>query len=232
MTMKSCFFERDGVRLHALECGTAPADIPIIIIPGATTNAQEIADDFSAAFSHLHYVLDMRGKGQSDVPTTGYSVESLAADVWAFMQHKNIEKAVVFGYSVGTGIALELYSQHRDAIAGVVIGDYVPIYPPFSEAWAARAQEQNPHLSPTFFEATVRESELREYVPLLKTMTCPCLLVKGGKEGSLFPDEYIPLFEGSTPQGEVVVLADSDHDIFLPDPQVLADVLLRFMQKV
>lgn len=230
--VKSCFFERDGVCLHALKCGTMPTDIPMIIIPGATTSAQEIVDDFSATFPPIHYVLDMRGKGQSDVPTKGYGVDSLAADVWAFMQHQNIEKAVVFGYSVGTGIALELYSQHPDAIVGVVIGDYVPIYPPFSEEWATRAREQNPHLSPTFFEATVRESELREYVPLLKTMTCPCLLVKGGKEGSLFPDEYIPLFEHTTPQGEVAVLADSDHDIFLPNPQILADTLLRFMQKI
>ena len=228
----SVFFDSNGVTLHCIECYEQREQIPLIIIPGATTTAKDIVNDMYESFPYYHYVLDMRGKGFSEVPETGYSVENLANDVWSMMQQLDIPKAVVFGYSVGAGIALELYSQQPNHIVGVVLGDYPPIYPPFDQEWADRAKQINPHLHPTFFEATVRESKFKEFVGVLADMTCPSLLIKGGKEGSLFPNEYIDLFEQTAQKGQIAILEDSDHDIFMPNSQVLSNVLLNFMKQI
>jgi pimeloyl-ACP methyl ester carboxylesterase len=51
---------------------------------------------------------DLRGHGLSDRPDSGYHLSHHAADLAAVLESCGLEEAVVAGYSVGGGIALEL----------------------------------------------------------------------------------------------------------------------------
>ena len=51
------------------------------------------------------YVLDQRGHGDSDRPAGAYALQNFAADVVAFMDEMNIDKATIVGHSMGSFVA-------------------------------------------------------------------------------------------------------------------------------
>src|SRR5208283_4342007 len=65
---------------------------------------------------------DNRGTGLSDKPEGIYTVEGMADDASNLIRALGIEKAKVFGVSMGGMIAQELTLRHPDQVAKVVLG--------------------------------------------------------------------------------------------------------------
>lgn len=61
---------------------------------------------------------DLRGFGESEAPTAGYSIDVFADDVAALMSYLGIGRAVVGGMSMGGYVLLNLLERHADKIAG------------------------------------------------------------------------------------------------------------------
>lgn len=61
---------------------------------------------------------DLRGFGESEAPTSGYSIDVFADDVAALMSYLGIGRAVVGGMSMGGYVLLNLLERHADKIAG------------------------------------------------------------------------------------------------------------------
>ena len=61
---------------------------------------------------------DLRGFGESEAPTEGYSMEAFADDIAALMTYLGIGRAVVGGMSMGGYVLLNLLERHPDKIAG------------------------------------------------------------------------------------------------------------------
>ena len=59
---------------------------------------------FSQRFTTIN--VDIRGYGFSDKPETPFSLEDMADDVAGVMRREGVEKAIIVGCSVGSGIAL------------------------------------------------------------------------------------------------------------------------------
>jgi pimeloyl-ACP methyl ester carboxylesterase len=67
---------------------------------------------------------DNRGHGASTkrYDPTAYSVEKMASDVVALLDHLKIKRADVLGYSMGGRIAGQLASAHSDRVRSAIIG--------------------------------------------------------------------------------------------------------------
>jgi 3-oxoadipate enol-lactonase len=78
-----------------------------------------------AAFGKRHRVIapDYRGLGKSAVSTEASTMELLAQDVRALLQHVRVERAAVVGLSMGGYLALELYRQAPSLFRGLVLCD-------------------------------------------------------------------------------------------------------------
>ncbi len=61
-----------------------------------------IFDKFAPRFTDKFHVLALtrRGHGDSDCPETGYDADTLTEDIHQFMDHLNIEKAILVGHSL------------------------------------------------------------------------------------------------------------------------------------
>jgi pimeloyl-ACP methyl ester carboxylesterase len=88
---------------------------PLILIPYLT------ADHACYAFQVAEYAkrftcisVDLRGAGESDKPDGLYSTEQLADDVAAFMQAIGVDRAHVFGLSLGAATGMWLAAKHPD----------------------------------------------------------------------------------------------------------------------
>ena len=97
------FARSDDVGIYYEDHGDGPA---LLLVPGIPQIASDwfpFADRL-AARSHV-VVYDNRGSGRSDAPPGPYSIRQLAADAVAVLDALGIERAHVFGVSLGGMIA-------------------------------------------------------------------------------------------------------------------------------
>lgn len=68
--------------------------------------------------------MDCRGHGQSDKPHNQkvYSYSIMAQDVLHLMDHLNLPKVDLFGYSMGAFMAVHLLGHNRERITSVILG--------------------------------------------------------------------------------------------------------------
>lgn len=115
------FTVSDGVKIHYYVMGKGT---PVILIHGYTGTAygnwftNGIAQ--TLAKNHMVVALDCRNHGKSDKPVP--NGPGKAQDVVELMDHLNIKKAHVHGYSMGGGITAQLLSMIPDRFISASFG--------------------------------------------------------------------------------------------------------------
>jgi len=114
---------RDAVRLHYLRSGGGGP--PLVLLHGLTANAQFFGGLLGAGLAEHHDVIrvDLRGRGLSDKPATGYSMAEHAADVLAVLDAAQLDDAIVCGHSFGGMLAMWLAAHHPDRVRRQVLLD-------------------------------------------------------------------------------------------------------------
>jgi pimeloyl-ACP methyl ester carboxylesterase len=95
------------------------------MLPGLSANAHAF-DGLAAAGLSPHFrtlALDLRGRGESDKPATGYTLADHAADVIALLDHLDIERATVLGHSFGALLTVYLGVKYPHRVARLVLLD-------------------------------------------------------------------------------------------------------------
>jgi N-formylmaleamate deformylase len=100
---RSAYVDGD-VRLHHLEYGdSGPA---VVIVPGITSPAgtwEFISTDLAREYRVI--ALDIRGRGLSDKPADGFTLDDYARDVAAVIRALELERPALVGHSMGARIA-------------------------------------------------------------------------------------------------------------------------------
>jgi pimeloyl-ACP methyl ester carboxylesterase len=122
------FFDSKGVRLRFVDVGRGH---PVILVHGFSVDLdsnwrtprmiETLAKDFRVV------ALDCRGHGKSDKPhgVNQYGLQ-FAGDVVRLMDHLQLPKAHLVGYSMGATIVGKLVATHPHRIASAVLGAGVP----------------------------------------------------------------------------------------------------------
>src|SRR5829696_9168399 len=110
------------VELAIWRAGEGPD--PVVCLHGIT--AQHRA--FNAAARHLSPLrglvgVDLRGRGDSGKPESGYGLEAHAADVVRVLDHLGLEDAVLAGHSMGAFVALKTALEFPDRVRALVLLD-------------------------------------------------------------------------------------------------------------
>jgi pimeloyl-ACP methyl ester carboxylesterase len=90
---------------------------PLILIPYLA--AEHACYAFQVADYAKHFTcisLDLRGTGETDKPEGVYSTDLFADDVAAFMRAMGIQKAHIFGLSLGAAIGMWLAAKYPDKV--------------------------------------------------------------------------------------------------------------------
>lgn len=113
------------VDLHLIAKGNK-SGIPILFLPGITSYCYSFAEVLEK-FSDDYYCLsmDIRGRGQSSWPETGYKLNNYVEDVLSVVNYliSNPIKPVILGHSMGARIATAFASQYSNLISGLVLID-------------------------------------------------------------------------------------------------------------
>jgi lipase len=97
---------------------------PLVCLHGIT--AQHRA--FNATANHLgssHGLVgvDLRGRGDSDKPESGYGLATHASDVVRVLDHLGLEDAVLLGHSMGAFVAMKTALASPDRVRALVLLD-------------------------------------------------------------------------------------------------------------
>ncbi|WP_432584487.1 alpha/beta fold hydrolase [Streptomyces sp. HD1123-B1] len=110
----------DGARIAYQLRGDGP---PLVLLAGQANSHHwwdGIREDFHAA--HSTVTLDYRGTGESDEHRTPYSTQQFARDVIAVLDDLGIDRADVYGTSMGGRVVQWLAIRHPERVRGLILG--------------------------------------------------------------------------------------------------------------
>ena len=168
-------FDANGVKLHYLIEGTGE---PVVLIHGLDSSARinwQMPGTIDAiARDHQVLALDLPGFGQSDKPfeAQAYGLQWVE-DVILLLDHLNIRKAHIVGYSMGGMVALKLIAEHPDRVLSGTLGGmgWLPDGGFLQKVWAHMRSASSRGVS----ELALTEQEL-------KAIRIPVLILVGDRD--------------------------------------------------
>ena len=113
-----------SVRLHYERTGEGP---PVLLVMGLGMNATGWWRTVRVLAERLEVIaFDNRGVGRSDRPEGPYSAAGMADDAVRVLDAAEVERAHVYGLSLGGMIAQEVALRHPDRVERLVLGATTP----------------------------------------------------------------------------------------------------------
>lgn len=231
-------FDSDGVAIHYEVFGDGQ---PIVLVHGFASSLQEnwvqtgwVKRLVSAGRRVV--ALDCRGHGESAKPhyTSAYGGETMAADVIRLMDHLEIVRADLMGYSMGGAVALDLIMRHADRFRRVVLGgvgavargpiessaiaDALSTDKPsairdvVARAFRQFAEERGNDLKA--LAACMRWRRSRPALEALAAISLPVLVVVGEKDDLV---SRADMLADAIPGARLLTVPDRDHLSVVPD---------------
>jgi pimeloyl-ACP methyl ester carboxylesterase len=119
---KSDFVDVNRIHLHYLDWGGEGSTL--IFLTGMGSSAyifNKFAPRFTDKFRAL--ALTRRGQGDSDIPEAGYDADTLTEDIRQFMDHLNVEKAILAGHSLAGVELTHFAATHPDRVEKLIYLD-------------------------------------------------------------------------------------------------------------
>ncbi len=107
----------NGISLAYEDIGTGPAVVLVHGFPLDRGMWQPQTAELARA-GYRVIVPDLRGFGQSQVPSKGWTLSHLAADLAGLLSYLGIGRAVFCGFAMGGSVLLQLLERHPDKVAG------------------------------------------------------------------------------------------------------------------
>jgi pimeloyl-ACP methyl ester carboxylesterase len=239
MPVEERWTTRSGPRIRYLDGAPAdPVGLPVLFSPGFSDEADEYAATFECFGSRRLLVVEVRGRGRSEAPPTGYAAADHAADLAAVLDEAGVDRFHLMTFSRGTTWGLDLALSRPARVASVSIGDYrageVGLPSEVVEHQLAARFRGRPvaeRLPRHVVEGVVGASRTRSLWDELVRLPVPLLVARGGGEGSLLDDEDVERYRAVRPDVEVVTVPDAPHDLFRPDrtwyPRAVLDLIAR-----
>ena len=112
----------NGSYIHYQQSGSGP---PLVLVHGLMGSLADWQERVVPLLTHQFSVLtfDLRGHGESDMPSAGYTSADMAADMEELLTQLDVEKADVVGHSFGGTVALHFTALHPNRVQRLTISD-------------------------------------------------------------------------------------------------------------
>ncbi|PLU61762.1 alpha/beta fold hydrolase [Sinorhizobium medicae] len=234
---------------------------PLIVLHGAYMNIPSMGAIIpKLAETHKVYAIEFQGHGRTTDIDRPITYSNLADDVAAFMDAVQIEKADVFGYSMGAGAGLQLAISHPGKVkklaAASVAYDaegwqpefkaFIPqmsvemfVNMPFAEDY--RKLAANPDGFPELVRKLIAlEKEPMAWEPEVKALKTPVLIITGDADVATL-EHSVALFRllgggvmgdmgKPLPASRLAVLPATSHTAVISQPDLLHAFVEPFLQ--
>ncbi|HEX6090633.1 MAG TPA: alpha/beta hydrolase [Gemmatimonadales bacterium] len=117
------FVQAGSVRLHLIDL--PGGDPPLVLLHGLSANAHEFGGLIAAGLNPAFRVIapDLRGRGRSDRPATGYRMADHARDILALLEELGLERVVLGGHSFGAYLAIYIAAMYPERVTRLIVID-------------------------------------------------------------------------------------------------------------
>ncbi|MCW8889774.1 MAG: alpha/beta hydrolase [Sedimenticola sp.] len=118
-----CFKKTNGLRLHYLDQqGAGPT---LLLMPGLTANAHSFDGLVAKGLTQSVRLLavDLRGRGLSDKPASGYTLADHALDILGLLDHLGLSQVILGGHSYGGLLSMYIAHRYPERVEKLVVID-------------------------------------------------------------------------------------------------------------
>src|SRR5688572_9159392 len=120
VTGEGHYISANGLDIYYQEYGQGK---PLVLIHGGALTGDSWKPYLAAFAEHYRVIMpDSRGHGRTSNPSGMMSFRLLADDVAALVQALSLEKPVIYGYSDGGQVALEIGMRYPDLPEAIIVG--------------------------------------------------------------------------------------------------------------
>jgi pimeloyl-ACP methyl ester carboxylesterase len=234
---------------------------PLIVLHGAYMNIPSMGAIIpKLAETHKVYALELQGHGRTTDIDRPITYPNLADDVAVFMDAVGVERADVFGYSMGSIAGLQLAIRHPEKVKKLVAAsvaydlegwqpafrDFIPqmtvemlLDMPFAEDYRRLAAD------PAGFPALAEKLIALEHEPMaweeeVKALEAPVLIIAGDADVATLEHsvEMFRLLGGGVmgdmgeplPESRIAVLPATSHTAVITQPDLLHALIEPFLK--
>lgn len=121
--MTSKTIQTNHINLHYLDSESVGQTV--ILMHGLTANAHAFDGLLKEGLGKKYRIIsvDLRGRGESDKPTEGYTMKDHAQDILGLMDVLGVEKCIVGGHSFGALLTFYMAFHHAERIEKMLLLD-------------------------------------------------------------------------------------------------------------
>lgn len=103
---------------------------PLLLLHGFTGSGAGLVQEFKQLSSnHKLIIPDLRGHGRSTNPSKQFTFRQAALDIFALLEHLNINQCSAIGFSGGGCALLHMANQHPNKIKSMTLVSAAPYFP-------------------------------------------------------------------------------------------------------
>ena len=246
-TPQGHYVQANGLHIYYEEQGQGP---PLLLIHGGILTADSWQPYRAAFAEHFRVIMpDSRGHGRTANPGGDLSFALLAENVVALIQALGLEKPLIFGYSDGGQVALEIGMRYPDLPQALVVGGAYVELTEGSREWVRsilgdaaspevdieRFERENPRFAaglaedhgPAGWQPLLRQIKPMWNAALNYTaadfarVTAPTLVLVGDRDGFVPVEDGVKMYR-LLPHAEFAAIPGADHTDFIFAPAKIA----------
>jgi pimeloyl-ACP methyl ester carboxylesterase len=233
--------ELHGVRLHYDIEGDGR---PVLFVHSATSSGNHEWRALVDALSDRYRCVlpDLRGHGRSDDVAGTLGLDQVLDDLRVLLDHEDIVRPHVVGFSFGAEVALELEVRDPGTVASLILVSPSTGHPtgvPRTErtvvGWPRSLRDlhtakHGPEQWRTILETLSADAATRVQIPdsLLSAIGCPMLLVVGSEDQRIRVAQARHLAELNG-RARLLVVAGAGHAAHAAQPQLFTDAVTGFL---
>ena len=241
--LKPAYASVNGIQLYYATTGEGT---PVVLLHGGLANSDYWGQQVAAlAKHHKVIVVDSRGHGRSTRDERPYSYDLMSDDVVALLDHLNIKKADIVGWSDGGIIGIDFAIRHPTRVNRIF--SFAPntktsgVKPdteknPVFASYIERAGNEYRKLSktPDQYDAFVEQiSHMWATQPNwsdddLRKITAPVLIVDGDRDEAIVR-EHLEYIANTIPNAGLLILPNTSHFAFIQAPKEFNEAILNFI---
>lgn len=236
--MQEYFVDNNGVNISykTVNLSSSSKAPSIVFIHGAlgssddwTTNSY-LMKELSNAKAKSLYFINLRGRGNSDCPKSGFTVEDHISDIVSVIEQEKLNDIIFVTHSLGVPFAIGYALQATLNIMGVVVGDYVALVPPFHQNWldTITSQLSNYNVSKGLPYHLYEEIKNTSYIDQLEKIKGPFLIIRGKDKGVLSSEQAVEMW--SEVKEKSFFSSQTGHDVFENNETV--NQVMRFINEI
>ena len=234
MTLVDKWANVEEVKIHYLtSLDYDKALTPLVYVPGALNYAEQSVELMNHFNKRRCITMSLRGRGKSDAPINGYSLNEHVQDINAVILHSQVRNYCLMAYSMGVPYAIKFASTNPN-LKGLIICDYPAKYPLIPETWAEGVISNGliDKEKKYVVEGIQNESSQIDLQNELSLINVPVLIIKGGAEGSLLKDVEVKKYKDKLSNVTITNISNSGHNLFEPDIREFLKIVQQFLRKL